>query len=108
MTVNVIILGVDCLSALVTVSLLATCLCHVLWCLSVEFLPYGSLFTNPFPHLCIFLNVQDCGEKFMYDEGKVVPSTNLMDRWIVSFTQSLLLFVKQVTSPGRPPVGDMR
>ena len=32
----------------------------------------------------------------MYDEAKVVPSTNLMDRWIVSFTQSLLLFVKQV------------
>ncbi|XP_043220915.1 isoleucine--tRNA ligase, cytoplasmic-like [Amphibalanus amphitrite] len=38
---------------------------------------------------------KDTGEKFMYDEGKVVPSTNLMDRWIVSFTQSLLLFVKQ-------------
>ena len=43
------------------------------------------------------LRVQEAGERFLYDEARAAPSTNLMDRWIVSFTQSLLLFVKQVT-----------
>ncbi|XP_037070614.1 isoleucine--tRNA ligase, cytoplasmic-like [Pollicipes pollicipes] len=38
---------------------------------------------------------KEVGEKFVYDEANVSPSTNLMDRWIVSFTQSLLLFVKK-------------
>ena len=31
----------------------------------------------------------------MFEEKKLQESNNYMDRWILSFTQSLLLFVKQ-------------
>lgn len=35
------------------------------------------------------------GEKFLFDEGNVELAENYMDRWIVSFTQSLVMFVRQ-------------
>ena len=34
------------------------------------------------------------GNKFYFDKRKLVVSTNVMDRWILSFTQSLFKFVK--------------
>ena len=36
---------------------------------------------------------QDEGTDFQYDEA--FAPTNVMDRWILSFTQSLILFVKE-------------
>ena len=33
--------------------------------------------------------------KFSYDASQLKASDNIMDRWIISFTQSLLLFIKQ-------------
>ncbi len=38
---------------------------------------------------------QDHGIDFVYEEAKLKESDNFMDRWILSFTQSLLLFLKQ-------------
>eukprot|EP00794_Sanderia_malayensis_P007539 gene7540-8376_t len=38
---------------------------------------------------------KDHGVDFVYEEKKLQESSNYMDRWILSFTQSLLLFVKQ-------------
>lgn len=35
------------------------------------------------------------GIKFLYDEAVVKPSTNYMDSWILSFTQSLVKFVRE-------------
>jgi len=35
------------------------------------------------------------GFKFSYDASKLKASDNIMDRWIISFAQSLLLFIKQ-------------
>lgn len=35
------------------------------------------------------------GIKFLYDASKLKASESIMDRWIISFTQSLLLFIKQ-------------
>ncbi|XP_076363583.1 isoleucyl-tRNA synthetase [Tachypleus tridentatus] len=37
---------------------------------------------------------KESGMKFRYDEMKRKVSNNIMDQWIVSFTQSLVLFVK--------------
>ena len=33
--------------------------------------------------------------KFLYDENLVKPSVNYMDSWILSFTQSLVKFVRE-------------
>ena len=41
------------------------------------------------------LQPQEDGIKFVYEEEKSNLSTNVMDRWILSYTQSLLLFVHQ-------------
>ncbi|XP_065669203.1 isoleucine--tRNA ligase, cytoplasmic isoform X2 [Hydra vulgaris] len=38
---------------------------------------------------------KDHAFKFVFDPLKVERSDNIMDRWIISFTQSLLLFIKQ-------------
>lgn len=38
---------------------------------------------------------QDHGLNFVYEEKKLQESNNYMDKWILSFTQSLLLFVKE-------------
>ncbi|KAJ8912420.1 hypothetical protein NQ315_006086 [Exocentrus adspersus] len=38
--------------------------------------------------------VQDNGKTFIYDEQYIV-SSNIMDRWILSFTQSLLAYVRR-------------
>jgi len=37
---------------------------------------------------------KDHGVKFVYDGSNIKVSENVMDKWIVSFTQSLLLFIK--------------
>ena len=37
----------------------------------------------------------ESGEAFVYDESTVAVADNYMDRWIVSFTQTLIKFVKQ-------------
>jgi isoleucyl-tRNA synthetase len=42
---------------------------------------------------CFWL--QEDGIKFVYKEEASNLSTNVMDRWIISYTQSLLLFVHQ-------------
>jgi isoleucyl-tRNA synthetase len=39
--------------------------------------------------------LQEDGIKFVYEEEASNLSTNVMDRWIISYTQSLLLFVHQ-------------
>ncbi len=39
--------------------------------------------------------LQEDGIKFVYEEEVSNLSTNVMDRWIISYTQSLLLFVHQ-------------
>lgn len=39
-------------------------------------------------------NDSSLGEKFSWSESSYGSSENVMDRWIISFTQSLLLFVK--------------
>ncbi len=43
----------------------------------------------------IWLCFQEEGVQFMYSENKVERPVNYMDRWILSFTQSLIKFVKQ-------------
>ena len=40
-------------------------------------------------------NYQDEGVTFKHDDKATYTSGNLMDQWIVSFTQSLLAFVHQ-------------
>ena len=47
------------------------------------------------PILMELLQLQEDGIKFVYEEEKSNLSTNVMDRWILSYTQSLLLFVHQ-------------
>ena len=43
-------------------------------------------------HLVLML---PCGITFKHDDKATYTSSNLMDKWIVSFTQSLLAFVHQ-------------
>jgi len=38
---------------------------------------------------------KDHGIKFTYEASRVKVSENIMDKWIVSFTQSLLVFIKE-------------
>lgn len=38
---------------------------------------------------------EETGASFMYDENLDSCSSNIMDRWIISFTQSLLVFLKR-------------
>ena len=69
---------------------------------------------------------QDHGLEFVYEERKLQESNNYMDKWILSFTQSLLLFVKKemdgnkifslitsknyinFNSPVLPPIGHLQ
>ena len=45
---------------------------------------------------CIFYsNYQGGGITFKHNDKTTYTSSNLMDKWIVSFTQSLLAFVHQ-------------
>ena len=44
--------------------------------------------------LC-YSNYQDEGITFKHDDKMTYRNSNLMDKWIVSFTQSLLAFVHQ-------------
>ena len=53
------------------------------------------LFVKLSPILMELLQPQEDGIKFVYEEEKSNLSTNVMDRWILSYTQSLLLFVHQ-------------
>jgi len=39
--------------------------------------------------------LQEESDKFVYSEAMVDKTSNYMDRWILSFTQSLLKFVKE-------------
>jgi len=39
--------------------------------------------------------IQEEQTRFVYSESSVEQADNYMDRWIVSFTQSLVMFVKQ-------------
>ena len=41
---------------------------------------------------------KDNGVKFMYDESKLAVSNNIMDRWILSFVQSLVVFFEKEMS----------
>lgn len=41
------------------------------------------------------MKLQEDGIKFEYREDSTDRSVNIMDRWILSYTQSLLLFVHQ-------------
>ncbi|KRT82124.1 tRNA synthetase, partial [Oryctes borbonicus] len=56
------------------------------------FLPWYNAFR--FLMQSIECYVQDNKELFVYDE-KTVGSTNIMDKWILSFTQSLLQYVRE-------------
>ncbi|CAB4041840.1 isoleucine--tRNA ligase, cytoplasmic, partial, partial [Paramuricea clavata] len=44
---------------------------------------------------------KDNGVKFMYDESKLGVSNNIMDRWILSFVQSLVVFFEKEMSAYR-------
>eukprot|EP00795_Rhopilema_esculentum_P000564 gene564-10252_t len=57
------------------------------------FLPWYNAYR--FLVQCIELYKKDHKLEFSYDETKLHESNNYMDRWILSFTQSLLLFVKE-------------
>ena len=46
-------------------------------------------------YLSLFSNYQEEGISFKHDDTLTYTSTNLMDKWIVSFTQSLLSFVHE-------------
>lgn len=37
---------------------------------------------------------QDNGKEFLYNDNMVKESDNIMDKWILSFTQSLIQFFK--------------
>lgn len=47
------------------------------------------------PVIYLHFRPQEDGIKFIYAENESNLSTNVMDRWIISYTQSLLLFVHQ-------------
>ncbi|KAL3285144.1 hypothetical protein HHI36_019265 [Cryptolaemus montrouzieri] len=54
------------------------------------FLPWYNAFRFLFQNLEMYVKEND----FVYDETQIV-STNVMDRWILSFTQSLLEYVRK-------------
>ena len=41
----------------------------------------------------VYRLVKEDGVTFLYDESAIVPSDNYMDKWILSFTQSLVKFI---------------
>lgn len=55
------------------------------------FLPWYNAFRFLLQNIEIY--VQTNNTSFFYDEQKVNNSTNIMDKWILSFTQSLLSYV---------------
>lgn len=52
-------------------------------------------------HLTFCRYEKDEGEEFEFEESVIGKSHNVMDRWILSFTQSLLRFVHQEMSAYR-------
>lgn len=56
------------------------------------FLPWYNAFRFLVQNIVLF--EKEHGEKFFYYDSQA-PSSNYMDRWIVSYTQSLVLFVKK-------------
>jgi isoleucyl-tRNA synthetase len=42
--------------------------------------------------LNVVVYVQDNNVKFVYDESKLAVLNNIMDKWILSFVQSLVVF----------------
>jgi len=56
------------------------------------FLPWYNAFRFLLQN--IFRLGKEDGVIFQYDEASVVPSDNYMDKWILSFTQSLVAFVQ--------------
>ncbi|XP_077485922.1 isoleucyl-tRNA synthetase [Amblyomma americanum] len=54
---------------------------------------YHCYYTESEESLPDMVSVQEHGEKYVYSESKA-GSSNYMDRWILSYTQSLVLFVK--------------
>lgn len=56
----------------------------------------AAFFIENFNIFCAVLIFQENGETFLYSENKSdFRPENYMDRWILSFTQSLIKFVKQ-------------
>jgi len=45
--------------------------------------------------VCMCVLAQEEQTQFMYSETGVDAAVNYMDRWIISFTQSLVMFVQQ-------------
>ena len=58
-----------------------------------------SIIINPLhsrvAHRSFDLFVKQEGQKFIHDEEVLLNLGNTLDRWILSFTQSLVLFVHQ-------------
>ena len=59
--------------------------------------PRIVLFFFPFMRKTLFILFSPLQEglKFVHDESLLLNLENTLDRWILSFTQSLVLFVKQ-------------
>ena len=59
------------------------------------FLPWFNAYRFLVQNIIIFeAEGEGEGEKFIFDRRQLVRSENIMDRWILSFTQSLFKFVK--------------
>jgi len=43
----------------------------------------------------VLMLIQEEQTQFVYSESSAEQADNYMDRWIVSFTQSLVMFVRQ-------------
>ena len=57
------------------------------------FLPWFNAYRFLIQNILIYEEANP-GKKFFYDKRKLVLSSNVMDRWILSFTQSLFKYVK--------------
>lgn len=56
------------------------------------FLPWFNAYRFLVQNILLF--EEESGEKYIFDRRQPVVSANVMDRWILSFTQSLFKFVK--------------
>ncbi|XP_066474326.1 isoleucine--tRNA ligase, cytoplasmic [Tiliqua scincoides] len=57
------------------------------------FLPWYNAYRF-FIQNVVILQLKDDGKEFLYNENTVKESDNIMDKWIISFTQSLIQFFK--------------
>lgn len=57
------------------------------------FLPHSSCRVLSVP-LLVRVGTQEDGIEFVYNENTAKQSDNIMDKWIQSFTQSLIQFFK--------------